>query len=124
MVFISDYTLALLAVLAIGWFLSWWVPEEFRWYLLAAATVVSVVCIVLGVVHLSAHQQLNPPKPYSCSPAIECTDFSPFTWIVCGLLGLGCTTVLLLMTFAVGIIRERMGLGEVATLGRKGHAPR
>jgi hypothetical protein len=52
---ISDYTYALLAVLVVGWFLSWWVPEQYRWYLLSAAAVVSVFCIGTGVVRLSAH---------------------------------------------------------------------
>ena len=121
---ISDYTFALLAVLAVGWFLSWWVPEEYRWYLLSAGTVVSVFCIGLGVVRFSAHQPLERPKPYSCSSALECTDLSPLTWIVGGLLGLGCLFVLLLATFAVEFFRDRMGFGEVATFGRKSHENR
>jgi hypothetical protein len=114
---ISGYTFALLAVLAVGWFLSWWVPERFRWHLLSAAAVVSVLCIGLGVVRLSAHKPLEPPMPYSCSSTLECTDLSPLSWIVGGLLGLGCSFVLVLTTFAVGFVRDRMGFGEVATLG-------
>jgi len=121
---ISGYTFALLAVLAVGWFLSWWVPEQYRWCLLFAAAVVSVFCIGLGVMRLSEHQVLDPAKPYSCSSALQCTDLSPFSWIVGGLLGLGCLFVLLLATFAVGFIRDRIGFGEVATFGRKSHENR
>lgn len=121
---ISDYTFALLAALAVGWFLSWWAPEQYRWYLLGAATVVSAFCIGLGIVRFSSHKQLETALPYSCSPAIECTDFSPLSWIVGGLLGLGCLFVLVLATFAVGFIRNRLGFGEVATFRRKSHEER
>jgi hypothetical protein len=121
---VSDYTFALLAVLAVGWFLSWWVPERFRWYLLFAAAVVSVLCIGLGVVRFFGHKQLDPPKPYSCSWVLECTDPSPLFWIVGGLLGLECSFVLVLTTFAVGFVRDRMGFGKVATLSRKSHENR
>ncbi|WP_329457028.1 hypothetical protein [Streptomyces sp. NBC_01497] len=98
---ISGYAWILPAVTAAGWILSWWGQRRLRWYLLSAAAVVSVLCVVIGV--LTKGPAVSP-EDVGCSPAFACMDWDPIYWLEAGLIGLGCCLVLMLLTGAVEIV--------------------
>jgi hypothetical protein len=98
---ISGYAWILPAVIAAGWILSWWGPRPIRWGLLPAATVISGLCVVIGVV-----MPVPPVSPESpCHPGqFQCMPQEPINWIVAGLIGFACCLALLLVTIVVEFI--------------------
>jgi hypothetical protein len=100
---ISDYAWILPAVTATGWILSWWRPRRVRWSLLAAAVVISVLCVVIGF--LTTVSAPTPDKPGDCSSAaLACPDMPDFYWITAGAIGFACWFVLMIVTLLVEMI--------------------
>ncbi|SEG86129.1 hypothetical protein SAMN05216223_1174 [Actinacidiphila yanglinensis] len=99
---VSDYVFVMPGVIAAGWIVSWWGPRWIRWSLLSAAGVVSVFCAVIG---LGMKSPPVTPQDPGCSPLFACTDWRPVEWIATGLLGFGCSVVLVLVTALVDVVR-------------------
>jgi hypothetical protein len=99
---ISGYVWILPAATTVGWILSWWGSRRLRWGLLAAAVVVSVLCLVI-----SYQTRGTPISPDSdCRPAFQCMDWDPIYWVEAGLIGLGCIIVLVVVTVVVEAINK------------------
>jgi hypothetical protein len=98
---VPNYLFILPAVIVAGWILSWWRTRRVRWILLSAATLVSVLCVVIG------WQAMGPPvdpRTISCSSALACFDPRPLYPVVAGLLGLACCVALLVLTLVGELI--------------------
>jgi hypothetical protein len=104
---VSERLFTLPAVILAGWALSWWGPRKVRWGLLSAATVVSALCVLIGV---RTNGPPATPQGTDCSSALACVDPSSVYWLVTGLLGFACCVVLTTVTLLVGVVsREDAG---------------
>ncbi|MEU3935248.1 hypothetical protein AB0E85_24945 [Streptomyces sp. NPDC029044] len=103
---VPGYVFVLPAVIVAGWILSWWGARRVRWFLLSAATVVSVLCVVIGW-----HAMGPPadPRTVDCSSSWACTDPGSLYVVAAGLLGSGCCFVLLLLTLVGEVLVIRKG---------------
>ena len=107
---ISGYAWIVPAVTAVGWVLSWWGPRRIRWGLLSASAVVSVFCVLVGVLGMGPPVS---PEDVGCSSPMACMDWSPIYWVVAGLIGFVCCGALAVVTVVVEIV-VRTGRGASA----------
>ncbi|WP_405863155.1 hypothetical protein OG407_32850 [Streptomyces sp. NBC_01515] len=98
---ISAYVWILPALTTAGWILSWWGPRWIRWSLLAAAAVISVLCVAIAGL---TKQPPARPENIGCSPALECADWHPVHWFEAGLFGFACCVLLLIPTIVTEIV--------------------
>lgn len=113
--------------------LSWWIPWQFRWRLLATASVISVLCVVIAFLGFMSKKPINSNE-IGCDPIARCTDWRPLYWLEAGVISFACCMALTVVTFVVEKITrsdagprpdpfERSpGSGELAEggAGRKG----
>jgi hypothetical protein len=88
-------------VITVGWILSWWGRRRTRWGLLAAAAVISLLCMAFG---FDMYGRPISPEDLRCSPAFECIDRYPVQWMMTGLISLGCSMALLILTLVAEFI--------------------
>lgn len=101
MAFLLGRAFFVLAVILVGWTLSWWGPQRIRWSFLGVGTAVSA--FGAGVAFLIP--LLGPRDPHPICPA--CVDPRPMQWFVAWVLGFALCFVLLCVTVVVELIRAR-----------------
>jgi hypothetical protein len=101
MYLIHGYGWFLSAVIIAGWALSWWAPRWVRWTVLCIAAVASILCIAYG---FTDYGRPLDESQLHCSPFIECLNQHPVGFMTNGIVGLGCSLLLVLVTSVVELV--------------------
>ncbi|MCE3032082.1 hypothetical protein [Streptomyces sp. CMSTAAHL-2] len=85
--------------------LSWWIPWQIRWRLLATASVISVLCVVIAFLGFMSKKPINSNE-IGCDPIARCTDWRPLYWLEAGVISFACCMALTVVTFVVEKIAQ------------------
>jgi uncharacterized membrane protein len=98
---VSDYVVILPATTFVGWVLSWWGPQQVRWWVLSIAVAISVICVVIG---FGTDGPPATPGPVCCDPVTEYVDPPSIIWFAAGLIEFTCSVVLMFVTVVAELI--------------------